>query len=199
MSASVNILTLSEVSQEIGEIGLKEVLSSFSCPLNPEVKAFLKDEKKAIQSNAMSSSVTYLALDSETGDLLRYFTVMMKAYSVKVSELNSSNRRLVERCSGIDVAGNATVPVYLIAQLGKNFSIPESRQIEGAELLDLAISCFSKAKKIIGGKLIMIEREADKPKLLEFYKNNAFKSWTTRRNEKDGIVYDQMFLVLNDE
>ena len=43
----------------------------------------------------------------------------------------------------------------------------------------------------------MVERESDRPKLLEFYNDNGFKSWTTRRNAKDGMVYDQMFAVLD--
>ena len=42
----------------------------------------------------------------------------------------------------------------------------------------------------------MVEREMDRPKLLGFYESNGFKSWTTRRNAKDGIVYDQMFSIL---
>ena len=52
------------------------------------------------------------------------------------------------------------------------------------------------------GKLVMVEREADSPKLLEFYTKNGFKSWTRRINEKDGkkkVEFDQMFAVLNDE
>ena len=48
----------------------------------------------------------------------------------------------------------------------------------------------------------LVEREADCPKLLEFYTKNGFKSWTRRINEKDGkekVEFDQMFAVLNDE
>ena len=45
----------------------------------------------------------------------------------------------------------------------------------------------------------MVEREIDRPKLLAFYKNNGFKSWTMRLNEKDGVVFDQMFAELNDK
>lgn len=56
--------------------------------------------------------------------------------------------------------------------------------------------CLRSTKRAIGGKLVMVEREADRPKLLEFYKANGFKSWTTRRNAKDGVVYDQMFASL---
>ena len=44
----------------------------------------------------------------------------------------------------------------------------------------------------------MVERESDRPKLLDFYEKNGFKSWTTRVNAKDGVQYDQMFAVLSD-
>jgi len=60
-----------------------------------------------------------------------------------------------------------------------------------------AMNVFCETKKAIGGKLVMVERESDRPKLLEFYNDNGFKSWTTRRNAKDGMVYDQMFAVLD--
>ena len=86
--------------------------------------------------------------------------------------------------------------MYLIAQIGKNFAIPKERRINGHDLLDLAIEKFDTAKRILGGKLVMIGREVEESKLLEFYKANGFKSWTTRRNAKDGVVYDQMFASL---
>ena len=111
----------------------------------------------------MSSSVTYLALDLATGDLLGYFTLMMKAYSVKAAELTSANRRLVKRSSEIDAEGNLTTSVYLIAQIGKNYALPEERRISGAELLELALMVFRGTKKAIGGKLVMVEREIDRP------------------------------------
>ena len=90
-----------------------------------------------------------------------------------------------------------TAAVYLIAQIGKNFALPEEDQIEGSELLMAAMNVFCETKKAIGGKIVTVERESDRPKLLEFYNDNGFKSWTTRRNAKDGMVYDQMFAVLD--
>ena len=84
------------------------------------------------------SLITLIELEREAGDLLGYFTLMMKAYSVEAKLLSSKNRR-------------------------------------------------------------MVEREANRPKLQEFYNKNGFKSWTRRMNEKDGVEFDQMFAVLNDE
>lgn len=198
MSARISLLTISELEESVGGEALADTLSRFSCPLNKEVESFLKDSSKAIHSSRMSSSVTYLAFDATASDLLGYFTLMMKAYSVKSDILNSTNRRLVRRFSEVDGNGVFTMPVYLIAQLGKNFALPESRQIAGSELLSLALGRFRETRKAIGGKLVMVEREIDRPKLLDFYKANGFKSWTTRRNASDGMVYDQMFMALGD-
>ncbi len=197
MSPRLSLLTISEFEDTVGSDALADTLASFSCPLNKEVESYLKDFSRAVQSSQMSSSVTYLAFDSRSNDLLGYFTLMMKAYSVKSDALNSANKRLIRRFSEIDSSGNFTAAVYLIAQIGKNFALPEEDQIEGSELLMAAMNVFCETKKAIGGKLVMVEREADRPKLLEFYNDNGFKSWTTRRNAKDGMVYDQMFAVLD--
>lgn len=197
MSPRLSLLTISEFEDTVGSDALADTLARFSCPLNKEVESYLKDSSRAVQSSQMSSSVTYLAFDSRSNDLLGYFTLMMKAYSVKSDALNSANKRLIRRFSEIDSSGNFTAAVYLIAQIGKNFALPEEDQIEGSELLMAAMNVFCETKKAIGGKLVMVEREADRPKLLEFYNDNGFKSWTTRRNAKDGMVYDQMFAVLD--
>ena len=197
MSSRLSLLTISEFEDTVGSDALADTLARFSCPLNKEVESYLKDSSRAVQSSQMSSSVTYLAFDSRSNDLLGYFTLMMKAYSVKSDALNSANKRLIRRFSEIDSSGNFTAAVYLIAQIGKNFALPEEDQIEGSELLMAAMNVFCETKKAIGGKLVMVERESDRPKLLEFYNDNGFKSWTTRRNAKDGMAYDQMFAVLD--
>ena len=202
MSTRISLWKLTDFEKAVGEKMFADTLSCFSCPLNKDVEDYLKNPKRATNSSHMSSSVTYLVLDPQTYGVLGYFTLMMKAYSVESKQLSSKNRRLVERFSEVDKEGKFVVPVYLIAQLGKNFALPKEKQIAGVDLLKLAIDRFSKVKGEIGGKLVMVEREADCPKLQEFYTKNGFKSWTRRINEKDGkkkVEFDQMFAVLNDE
>ena len=197
MSASVSLFTLTAIERSLGADKLAEMISRFSCPINGDVEDYLRNPKRATNSSRMSSSVTYLVLDSQTSDLLGYFTLMMKAYSVESLKLNSKNRRLVERFSEVNKQGKFDVPVYLIAQLGKNFALPKEKQIAGVDLLKLALDRFNNVKSEIGGKLVMVERETNRPKLWEFYNNNGFKSWTQRINEKDKIEYDQMFAVMD--
>ena len=190
----ISAYTLLQGEKMMGEEALAIFIQSFSCPKNREVEDFLKN--KARHSSRLSSSMTYLVWDDETKELLGYFTLTAKAYSVMGVSLNSKNRRLIERFAEVDANGYFNAAVYLIAQIGKNYALPEDHRISGNDLLALAIEKLSMVKQSIGGKLVMVEREIDRPKLLDFYESNGFKSWTTRRNAKDGIVYDQMFAVL---
>lgn len=197
MSAGLKTFSLTEYEANIGGEGLNEFLDSFSCPINPEVEHFLKH--KAVLSAKLSSSQTYLVCSDTTGELLGYYTLVLKSYSVNVAKLSSANRRLVSRFAEADDAGNFNAAVYLIAQIGKNFAVAEKDRVAGGDLIANALDEFRAIKKRVGGKLVMIERESDRPKLLAFYTKNGFKSWTSRFNAKDGVTYDQMFTVLNDK
>jgi len=89
-----------------------------------------------------------------------------------------------------------TEEIYLIAQIGKNFAVPKNLAISGADMLAVAMKELSAAQHIVGGKLVMVEREADWPQLLTFYESNGFKSWNKRTDEGDIVSYDQMLRVL---
>ncbi len=160
--------------------------------MNGEVEGFLKT--KARQSAKLSTSVTYLVWSDAQRELVGYFTLAQKAYSVQGTILSSSNRRLISRFAEEDNAGNFHAAVYLIAQLGKNFSV--DKRISGSELIGMALDEFRAIKSRVGGKLVMIEREDDRPKLLAFYQSNGFKSWTKRDDAKDKVCYDQMFAAI---
>ena len=87
---------------EIGEEVVKEMLSSFQCPMNPDVETFLK--VNAIEFTKKSQSVTYLVM-SEAGDmdLLGYFTLAIKPLSIRDRESFSNNmKKRISRTSELD-------------------------------------------------------------------------------------------------
>ena len=188
------ITSLTELAARIGEDALLEFLCPFSCPLNQEVEDFLK--RKALQSSRLSASQTYLALDDNSCQLVGYYTLVLKSYTVKGDLLSSSNRRLISRFAEQDMDGNFHAAVYLIAQIGKNFAIPKASQISGTQLIGMALDEFRMIKSHVGGKLVMVEREDDCPKLHTFYQANGFKSWTKRIDANSKVCYDQMFAVI---
>jgi len=188
------INSIAELEEKFGESALVDFLKTFSCPLNSEVEDFLKS--KAVQSSRLSASQTYLVIDDDNYQLLGYYTLVLKSYAVKGSLLSSANRRLMSRFAQEDEAGNYHAAVYLIAQIGKNYALPKGQQISGARLIGMALDEFRAIKSRVGGKLVMVEREADRHKLQSFYQANGFKSWTRRDDVKDKVCYDQMFAAI---
>lgn len=194
---ATRVLSLEQLGEIAGTECLSAMLSAFSCPLNKRVEEFIRE--KAIQSERLGSTVTYLALSAKD-EVLGFFTLVLKPFTVASEGLSSRNRNLIRRFSELDEdRGCYTAALYLIAHLGKNFALDETRRISGSELLCLAFDVLRKARKLVGGKLVLIDREIDRQKLLDFYQANGFKSWNRRHSKKDGIEYDQMLCVLKDE
>lgn len=191
----ISVTRIDDFEVLVGSEALTLSLDSFACPLNREVEDFLKN--KARQATLLNSSITYLIVDEEHAELLGYFTLVIKPFTVLDENLSSKNRRLISRFAEKNPrTGDYTAAIYLIAQLGKNFNVPENLMISGSDILSLALRELSAAQHIVGGKLVMVERESDRPKLLTFYQTNGFKSWNLRLDENDGVTYDQMIHVL---
>ena len=192
---TLNVIDILSYSRLAGESCLGQVLGDFECPLNPEVEEFLKN--KAAQSARLKSSVTYFVVDTLTGIVLGYFTLVLKPFTVHESKLAKSNIRLISRfAERNDETQTFTASVYLIAQIGKNYAVDADRRISGKDLLNLAFDKLRAAQNLVGGKMVMVEREADREKLLDFYAANGFKSWNARFDKRDNVQYDQMIRAL---
>ena len=72
-----------------------------------------------------------------------------------------------------------TTAAYLIAQLGKNYSLPKNKRIPGNILLGFALETISSLKYSVGGVMEFLECE-DNEFLLSFYTQNHFKPFDTR-------------------
>lgn len=191
----LSVWRIDKFAKTVGEAVLSSTLSSFAVPLNSEVEDFIR--KKALQATKLKSSISYLVIDEDLADVVGYFTLLVKPFTIQAASLSSKNRRLIARFAEENTeAGDYTASVYLIAQIGKNYAIEEPLQISGGDLLNMALDKLRAAQDLVGGKLVLVEREADRTKLLEFYNANRFKSWNGRYDKKDQVQYDQMIRVL---
>jgi len=191
----LSVWRIDKFAKTVGEAVLSSTLSSFAVPLNSEVEDFIR--KKALQATKLKSSISYLVIDEDLADVVGYFTLLVKPFTIQAASLSSKNRRLIARFAEENTeAGDYTASVYLIAQIGKNYAIEEPLQISGGDLLNMALDKLRAAQDLVGGKLVLVEREADRAKLLEFYNANGFKSWNGRYDRKDQVQYDQMIRVL---
>ena len=192
---NITVWRIDKFAEKVGEGALLSTLSQFSVPLNKEVENFIRN--KALQATKLKSSMSYVLVNEDIADVVAYFTILVKPFTINASCLSSTNCRLISRFSEEnEESGNYTASVYLLAQIGKNYSVPKEYQISGKDLLSIAFEKFRVAQDVVGGKLVLIEREADRKKLHDFYKDNGFRSWNTRFDQKDQILYDQMIRVI---
>ena len=168
---------------ELGEDELLQILSEFSCPMNPDVERFLK--YSSIEFAKKNQSVTYLVFSVADGKLLGYFTLALKPLTVRGETVSNTVKRKLLRISELDKKSDTyTMSAYLIAQLGKNYSENDGKMITGAELLELAWDKIKATQYMFGGMVTFLEAENEE-KLLSFYRNNRFSQFDTRQTISD--------------
>ncbi len=99
------------------------------------------------------------------------------------------------RISELDESLNTyTMSVYLIAQLGKNFSESGGTEITGAELLKLA---WDKIKEIqyLGGNIVTFLEAENEEWLLSFYRGNRFSQFAARQTVSDTDESHELILL----
>ena len=168
---------------ELGEDELRQILSEFSCPMNPDVERFLK--YSSIEFTKKNQSVTYLVFSVADGKLLGYFTLALKPLTVRGETVSNTVKRKLLRVSELDKKSDTyTMSAYLIAQLGKNYSENDGKMITGAELLGLAWDKIKATQYMFGGMVTFLEAENEE-KLLSFYRDNRFSQFDTRQTISD--------------
>ncbi len=168
---------------ELGEDELLQILSEFSCPMNPDVERFLK--YSSIEFTKKNQSVTYLVFSVADGKLLGYFTLALKPLTVRGETVSNTVKRKLLRVSELDKKSDTyTMSAYLIAQLGKNYSENDGKMITGAELLGLAWNKIKATQYMFGGMVTFLEAENEE-KLLSFYRDNRFSQFDTRQTASD--------------
>lgn len=178
-------VSLGDMIEQIGEGRVKSILSSFSCPMNPDIEYFLK--YRAIEFAKQSMTPTHLIFSSykDKLELIGYFSLTIKTFRVYKDRISRALCDKIKKFGVFDADQRVyMIPAPLIAQLGKNFSKGLDKLISGDELLQMAIDKIAMIQQSIGGKVVYVECE-DKPKLLDFYRRNGFVRFGERRLDLD--------------
>ncbi|MBR0355576.1 MAG: N-acetyltransferase [Oscillospiraceae bacterium] len=181
--------------EEFGEEFVKSCLSAFSCPLNLDVEEFLR--LKAIDFAKQNWAQTHLVFASykEEPVLVGYFTLASKYISVSARNLSKTTRKRISNFSTYNsVSRSYNLSAPLIAQLGKNYTNGYNKLITGNELLAMACDKVRWIQMELGGRFAYLECE-DKPKLLDFYRNNGFYEFDRRSLDKDETNLSGEYLV----
>lgn len=103
--------------------------------------------------------------------ILGYFALSLKVL-ILPDDLSIRKRKEYDGFSG-KIHGNPIreIPCYLIGQLAKNSSV--NNNINGSDLIDLALSVIQPSVNAVGGRWALIECHNNE-KLLDFYEDNDF-------------------------
>ena len=194
---NVVAVSLADLHAEMGEERLSRLLAGFSCAgLNDEVENYLKDT--ALRHTLKGTSVTHLVLSADMKECLAYYTLAIKPFSISAVRITSRQKKEMYDVAKLRVDANNkeySIAAYLIAQIGRNFAI-ECGGITGDEILDLAFEQIRGIKRQVGGKVVFVEYEKDKTKLLDFYKRNLFEEFKMPSDDDKGGKLGQLFLFL---
>lgn len=142
-------------------------------------------KNSSIEFTKKNQSVTYLVFSKENGALLGYFTIALKALTVRGETVSKTTKRKLLRISELDEKSDTyTMAAYLIAQLGKNYAGGMEKKITGAELLELAWGIIERMQYLGGGLVVFLEANNEE-KLLSFYNTNRFVQFDTRLTASD--------------
>lgn len=182
------VVNLAALIEEAGEDTAKGVLSTFSCPLNPDVEYFLK--QKSIDFAKQGWAQTHLVFASYKNQwvLVGYFSLASKHITISSKFLYKKSKTLKKRISKF-ATYDGDLKAYilsapLIAQLGKNYSNGYNKLISGDELLEEACRKIGKIQFELGGRFAYVECE-DKECLTSFYERNGFCNFDTRMLDAD--------------
>lgn len=178
-------VNLKEMTNNIGEERVSEILSSFSCPLSPDIEKFIK--KNAIVFAQQGIAQTHLVFSQYKGELklIGYYTLANKSFIIPSNITSKTLRKKINKFAQRNCELNQyIITAPLIAQIGKNFCDNLNNLITGDELLQMACDTVAQVQMNIGGKIVYLECE-NIPCLLEFYKSNGFREFSKRELDKD--------------
>lgn len=116
-----------------------------------------------------------------------------KAIEIKNDNISNTTRRKLSAHAGLDADTNSfTASAFLLAQIGKNYSVDNGERITGGELIGCANDIIVDIQHRIGGGIIYLDCEDDQH-LKNFYiDKNHYKVFGERYSNVDGIHYLQM-------
>lgn len=186
-----SVISILDLLESVGENGVTDILSGFSCPKNQEIENFL--HRNALDFSKRKMSITYLVLD-EQQRFTGYFTLTHKSSLMPTDKLSKTSQKKLAAHARFDEASNCyDVSAFLVAQFGKNYSVLNGNAISGNHLMDQVFSVLYEVQRLIGGGIVFLECEGN-DKLLEFYQNdsNRFKLYGERFSKREQKKYLQL-------
>jgi len=176
------IVPLKLLLSKFEEETVKNILKTFSNPLNQDVEDFIHN--KSIDFEKRCISRTFLFFENDSPKVLAFFSLAMEVLHLQGIKSKNQKKKISKGFNNKEY-----MPVFLIAQLGKSDDVKKG---EGKLILDTSILFVKKASEYIGGKYVfldVIKREDNSHmKLLEFYISYGFNKLMKIETEKESLI-----------
>lgn len=171
------------IDSDIKDI-IAESMKKFSCR-NPDVENFLRN--KAWDFERRSKSRTYLIIDSQSVNIIGYYTLSLKPLTFN----KTVSKSVIQKIDGFSREVES-VAVILIGQFGKDKNL--GKALDGVKMLEYALNSIYEIQDRVGGRVCLLETEDSNSnkKVIDFYKKNDFRVLQRDRTDK----YLQLFRVL---
>lgn len=195
----MKIISLADLLSSLGTSAVKRLLDSFSCKqLNEDVDSYLK--RWAIPHTKRKTSMTHIVF-APSGAIAAYFTLTSKPLTICFDKLDSDTAKQLNDVARVDFDNDRKsyrISAYLIAQVAKNLATNEGMNLPGYDLFAAIYDQIRRAQGIIGGKVVFLEYERDRPKLLETYtKAHKFREFSMPSAEDKDRKLGQLFRFLD--
>lgn len=195
----MKIISLADMLVSLGASAVKRILSTFSCKeLNEDVDTYLK--RWAIPHTKRKTSMTHVVF-APSGAVAAYFTLTNKPLTICFDTLDADTAKQLNDVARVDFDNDRKsyrISAYLLAQVAKNLASSEGRKLSGTDLFAAIYEQIRKAQGIVGGKVVFLEYERDRPKLLETYtKIHKFREFPMPSVEDKRRRLGQLFRFLD--
>lgn len=194
------VVPLADLIALKGEENVLDILSHFSCNgKNNEVEEYLKET--AIRHTRKNTSITHLVMTPDCSECLAYYTLAIKPFAIIADRLSNRQKKEMRDVAKMrkDESGkDFLISAYLIAQLARNFSVPEKWHVTGRDLFDAIFSQIIGIRRQVGGKVVFVEYEKAKTQLLKFYQDHGFQEFKMPSDGADGGKLGQLFFFLDE-
>ena len=168
-------LNLNDAIRKISVEGTKGLLSTFSCRPNEDIEKFLKERSIDFSDKGIARTHLLVRGTGKDIEILGYYTLSNKIAVIPNGSISNTTRKRLERFGVLDAKTDSfNVAMPLIAQLGKNYTNDLDKELEGAELLDVACKKVAAIQYELGGRFLYLECKPES-KLIDFYASSGFR------------------------
>lgn len=182
----LQVFSISDIIEEIGEEGFRGLISNFCCPHDKDIEFFLKSRSVPYEKSDFSRTYLVCFENERSLTVVAYFAIATKPFIVNRNCSNSFRKKIYGQFSNTEVITGA-----LIGQISKNFYNGLDKTISGNDIIALALEKIVAVSRTIGIRIVFLECR-DNEYLKKFYEELGFGLYKDANGvpikNKDGLL-----------